>query len=429
MAHSKSIVALLAAAFIFSGCSFLSDTEEMLWPSLSGDDEEGQIAATEIPQEPVGGLPYVRERPPPPLSDAPPGYVPPGYVPPGAPLAQVPPQGPPGVAPPPPLGTTQFQPQPATPGKTTGTFVGGKIVQLRNDLGNLQAAISAHNTELQRIRVQTTQHSQSYHGLVAAVQFRLQVGTTPGNPVLTQQWNEAQKLIQLLGTDIANMNSLSNRAAADGAMIEFLLESTRSAYSLSGAIDEDHHQLAILEDNVGKTVVLIDRLLKELADDIRRQTEYVSRERKNLATLALAVKNGELYGTSLANLPFAPMAREGIPSPSALLGPGATPGLPATRRPLVVIRFERGDVDYQQALYGAVRRALERRPAAQFDLVAVTPAAGSPAQVALNSRASRRNAEGVLRALAEMGLPAERVKLSAMNSAEAQINEVHIYIR
>ncbi|MAG23835.1 MAG: hypothetical protein CMM09_07200, partial [Rhodospirillaceae bacterium] len=102
---------------------------------------------------------------------------------------------------------------------------------------------------------------------------------------------------------------------------------------------------------------------------------------------------------------------------------------PTNRRPLVVIRFDRKNVNYQQALYTAVNRAISRRPDAAFDLVAVTPSGGSPTQLSINSNSARRSAEEVLRALSDMGLPAERVKLSAMSSGEAQTNEVRIYLR
>jgi len=397
MAFLRINVTTLFAALLISGCSYSGDS---LWPSLSGDEEEspGELSGMEPDMAP-------------PVAYAPP--PPPGYMPP----------------PPPPLGTTNFQlAQTPPPGQPTGTFVGGKIVQMRNDLINLDRAISIHNTELQRIRGLTAQHSQAYHGLVAAIQSRLQVGTTPGNPILTQQWNESQTLIELLGNDIAQMNSLSNRATADAALVGFLLESSRAAYGLSGAIEEDHRQLSILEDNVNKTVVLIDRLLNELSEDIQRQTEYVSRERKNLNVLSLSVKNGELYGGSIQNRAFQTAIEDG----TRISSPGSASAListPSNRRPLVVIRFDRDDVDYQQALYTAVSRTLERNPTAAFDLIAVTPAGGSPAQAALNSSSARRNAEKVLRALSDMGLPAERVTLSAMTSGDTQTNEVRIYMR
>ena len=99
------------------------------------------------------------------------------------------------------------------------------------------------------------------------------------------------------------------------------------------------------------------------------------------------------------------------------------------RRPLVVIRFDRPNVPYEQALYNAVRRALDRRPDAAFDLVAVTRNAGNAAQVALETDASKHNAENVLRSLTNMGLAADRVSLSATTSASVQSNEVQLYVR
>ena len=94
-----------------------------------------------------------------------------------------------------------------------------------------------------------------------------------------------------------------------------------------------------------------------------------------------------------------------------------------------MIRFDRADVPYQQALYNAVSRALERRPQAAFELVAVTPSQGTPAENALNASKVKRYADDVLRTLTEMGLPANRVNLSSTTSVEAATSEVHIYVQ
>jgi len=94
----------------------------------------------------------------------------------------------------------------------------------------------------------------------------------------------------------------------------------------------------------------------------------------------------------------------------------------------VVIRFDRPDVAYEQALYSAVSRALERRPNATFELVAVAPTSGGAARIALNTNKARRSAESVLGSLQRMGMPAERVGLSARTSQTAQTNEVHLYL-
>ena len=95
----------------------------------------------------------------------------------------------------------------------------------------------------------------------------------------------------------------------------------------------------------------------------------------------------------------------------------------------MVIRFDRPNPAYEQALYTAVSRAIERRPEAVFDLVAVSPGRGNQAQVALASSNAKRQAETVMRSLTDMGLPANRVSLSASTSAQAQTNEVHLYVR
>ena len=326
---------------------------------------------------------------------------------------------------PPALGTTSFVPPSVTAAQPTGTFVGQKVAQLRSELETLQNNVGQRNDSLQEIRRTTTQNAQRYHGTVAAVNARLQLGTTPGNPVLVRQWNTAQSELDRIGVDIAAMNSLANSVAADSAMVSYLLETTRATYGLQGAIDEDHRQLAILEDETNRTLVLIDRLLNELSEDISRQTAYVGNERRNLTAISLAIKNGEYYGQSLSSRAYLSAA----PLTSAAPSGSDSSFAAANRRPLVVIRFDRADVPYQQALYNAVSRALERRPQAAFELVAVTPSQGTPAENALNASKVMRHADDVLRTLTEMGLPANRVNLSSTTSAEAATNEVHIYVK
>jgi len=379
----------LIGALLLSGCSFTSDA---LWPSLSGDTSR-QAVRVDIPPTQA----EVRSQQT--LTMASP-----------APQA---------VAVPAPAMVAQASPAPSN------TFVGQKVAQMRGDLGRLQGSINQHMADLQAIRTTTAQNAAAYYGTVAAIQARLQVGTTPGNPILQQQWNQAQAQLDTLNLDIANMNSLSTRVAADSSLAAFMLEAARSTYGLAGAVDEDHRALATLEDDVNRTVVALDRILNELSGDLQRQTAYLNSERSNLASLSVGIKNGELLGQGLGNRAFASAA----PMPSGPIASAASAPGTDGRRPLVVIRFDRARVDYQQALYNAVSRALERRPDAAFDLVAVSPSRGNAAQVTLNSANAKRNAESVLRSLTDMGLPATRVQLSSTTSGQAQNTEVHVYVR
>ncbi|MCG8355685.1 MAG: hypothetical protein MI920_08955 [Kiloniellales bacterium] len=354
-----------------SACSF---GEESLWPSLTGEDPAGETTV------PVAAAPG------------------PGPV----------------------LGETVFEAPGVTPGTPTGTLVGQKVDELRGELARLQDQLSNQNNELQTLRVDARDSASAYHSVIGRVNARLQVGTTPGNPELVAQWNQAQGELGKVGESISQLNALSAQSASTSALAAFMLDSTRATFGLYGALEDDHRQLAVLEDEVNKTVVVLDRLLNELTEDIARTQNYFSAERSNLTAMQIAIDSGEYIGGSLAGRAF------GIPPPPPA---GGAASLVGQRQPLVVIRFSDPNVDYEQALFTAVNRALERKPNAGFDLVAVAPSGGNPAQVSIASTRSRRNAEGVLRSLTGMGLPPDRVTLSATTSANAQVNEVHVYVR
>jgi hypothetical protein len=163
----------------------------------------------------------------------------------------------------------------------------------------------------------------------------------------------------------------------------------------------------------------VDRLLSLISSDVARQNEYLATERSNLTALASGVSKGDFYGTTLAS--------NTVPAPAMpTLPPGAGA---ATGRPLVTIRFDRPNVNYEQALYQAARKALEVRPNAAFDVVGVAPASGAAAQQALNGDIARTNADRVVRSLLGMGLPADRVSSGQTSDAAVQSNEVRIYVR
>jgi len=318
-------------------------------------------------------------------------------------------------------GSGAFETVGVTPGSATGTYVGVKVAALRNDLQGLQATLNRQNQSLQQIRGETVQDSQRYHGTVAAINARLQLGTTPGNPILAQQWNGAQGELDRISEDVLKMNRLANDVTASSTMAGYLLESVRAARLLSGAVDEDHRQLNVLEDETNRTVVMVERLLTELTDDAARQQQYVASEKQSLNTLALGIKNGALFGGSLASSAAATYEPAAAPSRSAFS---------AGEQPLVIIRFDKPNVNYEPALYAAVKSALDRRPNAVFDIVAVSPDTGNPAQQTLAAGNARRNAESVLRSLTAMNMPPNRVRLSSGSSPSASANgEVQVFVR
>lgn len=308
------------------------------------------------------------------------------------------------------------------PGKSSGTFVGDKITAMYGDLGKLQQAVGKLGQRVVSLRSTTMAGSDQYHALLGQITARLQRGSTPGNPVLVSQWNKAQVELEQVAETIPQMTKLSNEAADHAAFGQYLLSSVQATYGLSGAVEEDHIRLQKLEDEVHQTLVEIDRLMNDLSQDINRQNVYVNNERQNMTTLSLAIKNGELYGSSLATRAFTQTENLARAESQATVPQ-------ANERPLVIIRFDRPKVEYQQALYNAVSLALSRKPTATFDLVAVSPQRGTAAQMALNSAAAKRNAEDVLRTLTDMGVPSSRVQLLASTDPNVANNEVRIFVR
>ncbi len=330
------------------------------------------------------------------------------------------------------VGETYFKP--------TETLVTRKVKELHGDLAKLQGDVVGISGGLTNLERASEGKAAEYYANIATINTQLQNGTTPGNPRLVGKLTVAERNLKELGNTVGQLNELAVDTAQTASEASFLLENTRAAYSLSGAVEEDHISLAKLEDSINNTLVIIERVLNNVNDDITRTTAYLGSERHNMRTLSLAVTNGDLYGKSLSNRPFSSVtpfdpanSAAGIPvaSAGALTPiPGAAPAPPLTQaRPLVKIRFDRPNVDYEQPIYMAVNEALERYPNAKFELVAVNPTQGNAAQVAIESTRARRNAERVLRTLTQMGLGLERIDLSYTDNPEAASNEVHLYIR
>jgi hypothetical protein len=97
--------------------------------------------------------------------------------------------------------------------------------------------------------------------------------------------------------------------------------------------------------------------------------------------------------------------------------------------PLVVIRFDKANVDYQQILYAALTQALQSRPGASFSIIAVSPTRGTVTSVQLAQTAAHRHAEEVLRSMTDMGVPASRLAVASQTDPGISSNEVRVFLR
>jgi hypothetical protein len=94
-----------------------------------------------------------------------------------------------------------------------------------------------------------------------------------------------------------------------------------------------------------------------------------------------------------------------------------------------VIRFDHPDVDYQQVLYAALNQALQTRPNAGFEVVAVSPTRGNAASVQIAQTTAKRHAQEVMRSMTDMGVPAARMGVASATDPGAAGSEVRVFVR
>jgi len=306
------------------------------------------------------------------------------------------------------------------------TLVGRKVQEMYQELQALQAEVNKHDSHLTNLQMQGDSIAGAYYSMTGELSARLQSGTTPGNPEMLDMWNSAGEQLDKLSAQSKDLSRLSNDIANTASKGAFLNDSTRATFGLSGAVEDDHTNLTALEDMVNQGIVRINRMLNVVNDEINRRNAYLRTERLNMQTMSVAIANGELYGQSMSSRLFSRVADTADErDPAASFNAAPVP----SKRPLVIIRFDRPNVQYQQPLYTALSQAMEKYPGAQFDVVAVSPASRNPAEQALSSSDARRNSENVLRTMTQMGVPTNRISMGSETRPNIGASEVHLYIR
>jgi hypothetical protein len=302
--------------------------------------------------------------------------------------------------------------QSATGGVSSASTLGGgaagapigvarKAVELRDQLQRLDDELAQQTRQLDDIRRQLDQSANGLDTRAEGIETRLKTRGTPNDPQLLSDWNDAQDQLNRMSKDMARLTNVSTWATSDAALVSYILQSVRAASGQPDATDLERRQLAQLERDANRASLNVDRLVSQASGEIATRNLFVAAAHRRLAALAPAITLG----------------RPAFPA--------AAPAPANDRAALVTIRFDRPDVAYEEQLYGALNQALERRPDLALDVVAVSP----PGTASSSAAASKRNIESVVQSLTSMGLPADRIRLSARTLADASGNEVRIYPR
>ena len=360
----------------------------------------------------------------------------------------------------------------------SNAFMKSKIANLTSEKDQLKKLVESRKDSLQSMRNETNTAVSEYRNSVAKINAKLQVGTTPGNPELMDEWKNARAKLERVNNISFDIKRLVADVESDQSMVDYMLGSIQASYNISGTTEDEHKQLKALEEEVRQIGASISTFARKIDAEAERQQSYVEIEKNNLNDVAFNIKNSKPQGTGAAptdyfanggsvfssdasyqaflretseqeygytphtsatprqqrqsyvphfdDAPVAPARSRSIPVERASVGPQLPPPAsivaPSTKlasRPLVVVQFDRPNVEFEEPLYQALSRALERNPSATFEVSGVAPQ-GKP-----NSNA-KKNVKAVMTALTDMGLPASRVAMT-MATDNVKFDEVRVY--
>ena len=330
------------------------------------------------------------------------------------------------------LGSTNFEPIKISKVGNTGTLVGQKVIAYRNELTELQDSIKQNNAELQSVRASVINNAIDYHNTTAAMEAKLQVGTTPGNPIMYSMLQKTQGNVVVMDENANILNKIYNQAVSDISVVNNLLDSIRATYSVSGAIDEDHTQLRTLENETSQTAILLNSLISEVGSDYSRQLEYTNTARHYLAALDRAIKVGS-YGVGNAPLPRPNdnqfMSQPQQPQPFAhprMAQPTQDRSVTGiSGKPLFAARFNHNNVNYKDSLQRAVKAAQSKNRNFRYEVVAVTP---TSADSNLRTNA-QSHAASVFQELVNAGINPDKIDVLSKTSPRAAGAEVQVFVK
>ncbi len=302
------------------------------------------------------------------------------------------------------------------------TYVGQRIIEMQEEFTKLDADIKQGEDSFEELKFNGIKSAENYHSIVAAIAARLQIGTTPGNPILLNQYEQAQTELAEVGAQGQNLVDVGNQIALFSTRVSYLLEQARSAKKLRGAVDEDHRNLSSFQDTLKRRNVDVLRTLEDLNETVRRRDIFLAAERRRLTQLATAISVGESFGLGLGALGSLPAINNNENAELERRSDNIT----VSPNPIAIFRINEQE-NYEQNLFGAISATLDKAPKSRFTLVAVSSSAGNPSEQAERAANARNDVSRLISSLVSMGMPVDRISVSSLSVANVENTEVRLY--
>tara|TARA_B100001121_G_scaffold198618_1_gene173693 strand:- start:162 stop:1427 length:1266 start_codon:yes stop_codon:yes gene_type:complete len=302
------------------------------------------------------------------------------------------------------------------------TYVGQRIIEMQEEFNKLDNDIKQGEDNFEKLKYNGIKSAENYHSIVAAIAARLQIGTTPGNPILLNQYEQAQTELAEVSAQGQNLVDVGNQIALFSTRVSYLLEQARSAKKLRGAVDEDHRNLSSFQDALKRRNVDVIRTLEDLNETVRRRDIFLAAERRRLTQLANAISIGESFGLGLGTLSSLPAINDNENS----IQERKSDNRSVSPNPIAIFRINEQN-NYEQNLFGAISATLNKAPESRFTLVAVSSSAGNPSEQAERAANARNDVSKLISSLVSMGMPVDRISVSSLSVANVENTEVRLY--
>ncbi|MHA1539660.1 MAG: hypothetical protein ACTSXQ_04210 [Alphaproteobacteria bacterium] len=300
---------------------------------------------------------------------------------------------------------------------TPGVFAYKYIEELRKSFYNLKHKSNQRKKQFEKAQHKARKNISDYFDKTAKIKSRLQSGTVSKDYKLRNIWKKAKGNLDDVNLATMEMATMAKTMTPSLTLTSFLLDRIRELYTSSTATEDDKHTLVRLEQDAIKTLEALNHTISEVNNFVVSRDATLNAEQGHLARLNIAIENGWFNHPSIIDR---------VPA-------GMNGGQNKTyndKRPLIVIRFENGKkTSYAKALDKAINTALKNAPDLKLDLITVTENRGSEEGIKHKEDAGKKNAEDIIRTLSQIGIPLNRLTLSATKSTYVHGNEVQIYTK
>ena len=298
----------------------------------------------------------------------------------------------------------------------TGTLVGDRVNTYKNELNHIRADMNKVSDNLSKVRESALVTSKKYYEIIAEMETKLSLGTTPSNPQMVALYNNAQNALQDSDTQAANLNNLVAEVSALGANSGVLAQNIKATYAVPGALDADHDNLRVLENGTEQTAVSLKNLLNEISADANAQKAFTDNARLQLLRLNDAVARGNFNSAGAAVVPAHSVFKAPVTK--------APLGAPTSGAALFKINFADENVDYLSNLESAVSNALNTNPNAKFLVKGM-----NPANKKLSTDEAKKYAAQVFADLISLGVEPQKINLSAGQDSLLTSPQVFVYTK